>query len=139
MATVMERWALAWSTHAVDALAELFTDDCVYEDVSFGVENLGREGVRGWATSFLTSFPDLDVSPRRWTQDGALATLEWRMSGSHRSEFAGWPPTGLRFDVRGVTVFELRGERIARCSDYWDLETVQRQLGLAPALPLDGS
>ena len=28
-----------------------------------------------------------------------------------------------------MSAFDLRGDKIVRCSDYWDLETFKRQLG----------
>jgi hypothetical protein len=40
------------------------------------------------------------------------------------------PATGRRVDVRGASIFEFSGERIRRCSDYWDLATFLGQLGL---------
>lgn len=53
------------------------------------------------------------------------------MSGTHRGEFAGWAPTGAHFEVRGVTMFDLRGDHIVKCADYWDMATVRRHLGVA--------
>jgi ketosteroid isomerase-like protein len=31
-----------WSSHDIDHLLSLFTDDCIYEDVTFGVVNRGK-------------------------------------------------------------------------------------------------
>jgi hypothetical protein len=39
------------------------------------------------------------------------------------------PASGKRFSLRGASTFELRGNRVLRCSDYWDLATFQKQLG----------
>jgi steroid delta-isomerase-like uncharacterized protein len=85
--------------------------------------------VREWAEGFLAAFPDLDVEPLSTSGCDQRSVLEWRMRGTHRGDLAGMNPTGRRFKVRGVTVFLFEGDRIARCSDYWDIATVQRQLG----------
>ena len=132
------RWAEAWSAHDPEALAALFTDDCVYEDVTFGAESPGLDGVTEWAEGFLAAFPDLDVEPISTSGSDRRAVLEWRMGGTHHGRLAGMEPTGRRFEVRGVTVFLFEGDRIARCSDYWDMARVQRQLGYAAA-PADSS
>lgn len=50
------------------------------------------------------------------------------MSGTHEGEFDGLSPTHRRFRIRGVTVFDLAGERIRKCADYWNLGDVHRQL-----------
>ena len=123
------RWAEAWTRHDPEALAALFADDCVYEDVTFGVESPGRDGVREWARGFLAAFPDLEVEPLSAFGSDRRAVLEWRMRGTHHGRLAGMDPTGRRFEVRGVTVFLFGGDRIVRCSDFWDIATVQRQLG----------
>lgn len=127
------RWAEAWSAHDPDALASLFADDCVYEDVTFGAESPGHDGVKDWATGFLAAFPDLEVEPLSASDCGERGVLEWKMRGTHHGDLAGMSPTGRRFEVRGVTVFAFAGDRIARCSDYWDIATVQRQLGYGAA------
>jgi len=38
--------------------------------------------------------------------------------------------TGREFAFRGMSAFELRGDKISRCTDYWDVETFKRQLGV---------
>lgn len=123
-----QRWAEAWSAHDVEALSRLFTEDCEYEDVAFGIVNPGHEGVLDWARGFLGSFPDLRVTPRREFKQTRLGVLEWEMEGTQLGEFDGRPPGGGRFRVRGVTIFEFEGERIRRCADYWNLGDVHTQL-----------
>jgi steroid delta-isomerase-like uncharacterized protein len=100
--------------------------------VAFGIVNPGRDGVRDWARSFLGSFPDLEVTPRREFEQGELGVLEWEMAGIQRGEFDGRDPKGGSFRVRGVTVFEFERDRIRRCADYWNLGDVHSQLA-APA------
>jgi ketosteroid isomerase-like protein len=39
--------------------------------------------------------------------------------------------TNKPFEVRGATVVDFRDGRISRNSDYWDLTTYLRQVGLA--------
>ncbi|HXV57886.1 MAG TPA: ester cyclase [Gaiellaceae bacterium] len=123
------RWAAAWSAHDPDGLASLFAEDGVYEDVTFQTENHGHHGVSEWATGFLAAFPDLGVEPRSLFLADERAILEWTMGGTHRGTLGDMAATGKRFEVRGVTLFTFRAGLIARCSDYWDLATVQRQLG----------
>ena len=42
----------------------------------------------------------------------------------------GTPPTHKHFSLWGASVFELAGNKIRRCSDYWDFVTFAKQLGL---------
>ena len=127
-ADLARRWALAWSGHDPEALSDLFDPDGDYDDVAFAVVSRGPHGARGWAEGFLAAFPDLVVDVvAEYVSDGD-EVVEWLMSGTHRGEFDGLSPTGRRFRVRGVSVLRTRQGRIVRCSDYWDLGTVRRQL-----------
>lgn len=122
------RWARAWSRHDPEALSDLFDPDGEYDDVAFAVVSRGPGGARGWAEGFLAAFPDLVVDVvAEFATDGD-EVVEWLMSGTHRGQFDRLSPSGRRFHVRGVTVLRTRGGRIVRCSDYWDLGTVRRQL-----------
>ena len=42
------------------------------------------------------------------------------------------PAPGKRAEVRGASVFEFVGDKIRRCSDYWDMATFLKPLGLMP-------
>lgn len=48
-----EDWAAAWSSHDVENFTPLFTDDAVYEDVTFGEVNHGSAELRKFAASFF--------------------------------------------------------------------------------------
>ena len=45
----------------------------------------------------------------------------------------GQPTVRKPFSVRGATILELRAERTRRCTDYGDLATLLKPLGLMPA------
>jgi hypothetical protein len=46
---VLEARAMAWSSRDTEKLLFLFTDDCVYEDVTFGAINRGKKELRALA------------------------------------------------------------------------------------------
>jgi len=125
-----QRWAAYWSSHDMDRLLSIFTDDCIYEDVTLGVVNHGKAELVTFAHGFFSAFPDLYVELRSRSDFGDRATVEWSMSGTHEGELMGTPPTHNFFLLRGMSAFELRGDKIQRCADYWDIGTFAKQLGL---------
>jgi steroid delta-isomerase-like uncharacterized protein len=125
-----QRWAAYWSSHDVERLLGIFTDDCIYEDVTLGVVNHGKAELATFARGFFTAFPDLYVEPRSRIDAGERASVEWSMSGTNEGDLMGNPPTHNFFVLRGMSAFELQGEKIRRCSDYWDIATFFKQLGL---------
>src|SRR5437867_9800940 len=91
---VLEQWAAAWSSHDVARLLPLFTDDCVYEDVTFGVVTRGKDELRAFASGAFAAVPDLDFQLTTRFTAGAFAGMEWSMSGTHEGDFPGLPATG---------------------------------------------
>jgi steroid delta-isomerase-like uncharacterized protein len=129
---VLEEWAAAWSSHDTEGLLALFTDDCVYEDVTFGVVTHGKQELRVFADGAFAAAPDTRFELTCRFVEASRGAMEWVMSGTHRGAFPGLPGTGMRFSVRGATLLELRSGRIRRNSDYWDAATFMRQVGLLP-------
>jgi len=125
----VDQWAEGWSTHDIDKVASVFTDDCIYEDVTLGVVNRGKEELKAFGSGFFAGVPDLKVELKSRFTIGDWAAAEWSMSGTHKGDLPGMPATGKTFSLRGASVFQLRGEKVVRCSDYWDMTTFMKQLG----------
>jgi steroid delta-isomerase-like uncharacterized protein len=129
---LFEDWAAAWSSPGdVEKLASLFTDNCVFEDVTFGVVARGKEELRRFATGAFAAVPDFKCGVTSQFATKQWAVIEWVMSGTHQGDFPGIPATGKRFSsVRGATILELESGKIRRESDYWDAATFMKHVGL---------
>jgi steroid delta-isomerase-like uncharacterized protein len=127
----IENWGKLWSAHDLDRLLQLFTEDVVYEDVTMGVVNRGKSELRTFGEGFIAGFPDVTFELRSRFANGASGGAEWVMRGTHTGDSPGMPRTGKHVEVRGASMFEFAGDKIRRCSDYWDMSTFLKQLGLA--------
>ncbi len=126
--SLIDQWAAAWSSHDMETVLALFTDDCIYEDLAEGVVNHGKEALRAFGQGFFDLSPDLKVEVTSQSVSGASAHAEGVFSGTQRAEFMGKPATGKHWSFRGASGFELQDGKIRRCSDYWDLTTFLNQL-----------
>jgi steroid delta-isomerase-like uncharacterized protein len=123
-------YAAAWSAHDVNALLAVFTDDCIFEDVTLGVTNRGKEELKAFAETFFRFAPDLRLEITRSGSFGGFGACEWIFSGTQRQEFMGKPATGKRWSFRGAGCFEVADDgKIKRWSDYWNLAAFLEQLG----------
>jgi steroid delta-isomerase-like uncharacterized protein len=130
---VLEDWGRHWSAHDLDRLLPLFTDDVVYEDVTMGVVNHGKNELRTFGEGFFAAFPDVTFELTSRFATGSQGGSEWVMRGTHQGDMPGLPATNKRIEVRGASIFEFEGDKVRRCSDYWDMATLLKQLGLMPA------
>jgi steroid delta-isomerase-like uncharacterized protein len=131
---LIEEWAAAWSSHDPERLLALFADDAMYEEVAGGLVFQGKEEIGGYIQANLTGFPDVTVTLHSAFAVGDWAAAEWVYAGTFTGPFPGLPePTGNAVALRGATIYALRGGKIVRNSDYYDLVSFTTQLGVAPA------
>lgn len=127
---LVESLVAAWNSHDAERILALFTDDLVYEDVTFGAVCHGREETRQFFNDAFGSFPDVRFELTAVVMDKEVGAFEWTMSGTHAGDMPGLPATGKSFRVRGASFFERAGEKLRRNRDYWDFATMLRQLGV---------
>lgn len=127
---LVAQWASAWCSGNMERVAELFVDDCIYEDVTLGVVNHGKAELIAFGNAFFEAAPGLQIELVSHCVSGNKAAAEWWFKGTQEGEVLGIAPTGKSFALRGMSAFELRDGKFSRCSDYWDLETLKRQLGV---------
>jgi steroid delta-isomerase-like uncharacterized protein len=129
---ILDQWTTAWSSNDTERLLSLFTDNIVYEDVTFGAVNQGKIALRDFATVTFGAFADLkfQLKSRMVAADGKSGAMEWVWRGRQTKEFPGLPATNKPFEVRGATVVEFNDGKISRNSDYWDPATYMKQVGL---------
>ena len=118
----------AWNAHDADKVASLYTDDVIYEDVTFGLMARGHAEMRKMAADFFASVPDLKLEVVSNTSMGNRGSVEWIFSGTDVALYK----TGKKFSVRGASVYELRGGKFSGNRDYYDSASIMRQLGVLP-------
>ena len=119
-----------WSTHDLDKIVSFFADSCVYENLAREQTYRGKEGVKAYAKACFDAIPDFKVQVVSVFVSGDWLASEWVMTGTHSGALPDLPPTGKAFTVRGSSVVQLRDNKILRNTDYWDLMTFLRQLGV---------
>jgi hypothetical protein len=112
---LLHRFAAAVVGNDGAALAGLFTDDGVYEDGFFGAHQ-GRDDIIAMLARFHAT-----GTHYRWDffdplTDGRIGYARWRFS--YASKMPGGEGKPVLFE--GMSLFEFRGDRIARYSEAFD-------------------
>lgn len=133
----------AFSSTDVDRILTFFTDDAYYEDVP-SVENgwdvplRGHEMIRESLVDTFQALPDLAFELVSASSAGNRMVIEWIMTGTHEGDFPGLPATGRTISIRGVSLIELEGGKIAWDRDYYDVYLLLTQLGVVPPMAQGG-
>lgn len=91
----------AINNQELDTLGETVAKDFI-EHVPLPGQGQGREGLKYAIGLLIRGFPDL-----QWTQEEQIAEREkvasrFTWTGTHRGEFLGIPPTGVKVTVWGM-------------------------------------
>ena len=92
--------AIAWSfnnSYDPERVLALFVDDCVFEDVTFGVVARGKEELRSFVKDAFAAIPDFKYGLTRRFRAGQWAVIEWVMSGTHKGNLPGIRPLASAF------------------------------------------
>ena len=108
------RFAEVWRNHDVEGIAEMFTEDAVFE-ASFGPDThgeraIGRAAATRLAASVFERVPDLAFAPIRHYVTPGFAVVEQVQSGT--------PVGGARFETDIVDLLTLRDGKIAAKRTY---------------------
>lgn len=112
----------------LNAVDELFADDYVLHDPNAPDEIRGRDGFKGYVSTFHQAFPDLEVEQLDQLVDDDRVATRFVIRGTHEGELFGVPPTGAKVTVDGTIISRIEGDRIA---EEW---TVVDVLGLLQQL-----
>jgi steroid delta-isomerase-like uncharacterized protein len=104
---VNDRTYAAWNAHDPDAVAAAFAEGAVVREVGNPLESHGRAAIRARAVALFTAFPDFTLERITLVVDGERHADRWVMTGTHRGELFGIPPTGRRVRVEGATFTRL--------------------------------
>ena len=122
----------AWASQDVEKIASFFTNDCIYEDVASGIVSNGKEELKAFLQNILTAFPDLKVEIKSLFVAGDRVGSEWVMTGTRSGPSPYLPGAKKKFSIRGASITELQNGKIKRNSDYWNMTSYLRQVGLMP-------
>jgi uncharacterized protein len=102
----------AWERRDIDALADLFADDGVYEDPLQPETIVGRERIRDEFRGSLEELTVCEITLRHTIEAGDVGVSEGR--------FFARMDGGAELDFVFAALVELRDGKIARLGEYFD-------------------
>jgi steroid delta-isomerase-like uncharacterized protein len=95
----------------------------------------GRAEILASYQALFATFADWRYVCQRLLVDGERVAQEFTVSATHSGTFMGFPPTGRKFDIRGVLLFEMKDGLIAHERRYYDFTGLLMQLGILKGKP----
>lgn len=126
-----ERFGKAINTNNLDEMNDLVAADCVDHDPAPGQVH-GPQGYIALFQQMISAFPDFAVDVEHLVADDENVTFAYTMTGTHRGEFLGIPPTGREIRARGLQISRFNAD--SKLIERWgssDQLGILQQLGAA--------
>ncbi len=93
----------------------------------------GKEGTKQLMGMFRSAFPDLKATVEDIVGESDKLIARVTVSGTHKGEFMGIPPTGKSFTINSFDMIRVEPDgKSAEHSGLMDQAGMMQQLGLAP-------
>jgi steroid delta-isomerase-like uncharacterized protein len=93
----------------------------------------GTQALKHVWVVLLRAFPDLHVAVEDVIAAGDKIVARNTVTGTHRGEYRGLPPTGRPITYNEIFIFRFAGGRIAEIWGVVDVLAQMKQLGMIPA------
>jgi steroid delta-isomerase-like uncharacterized protein len=123
---VVQKIIEAVNRHDVDVEMEYMADDMTYVNDSVGTSD--KNGFRDALVMFYAAFPDVKYQLNQMVSEGDTVVVELTVTGTHRGEFLGVPPTSKKINTHLAVVMEMQAGKVKRWRTYTDTATLMRQL-----------
>jgi steroid delta-isomerase-like uncharacterized protein len=122
-----------WSKGNLKAISEFVTANCLYHDPVFPHLVAGVDSIRDHIANCRRGFPDIRITIDDTIAEGNEVVHHWTITGTHRGQFLGLPPTNKKATLSGTSIFRIRNAKIVEQWSDWNLMSLMEQLGVASA------
>jgi len=116
---------------AMAAIDELYAPDFVYHSGP-GEDVRGLKDNKQSTSDFYSAFPDIHSTIDDMIVEGDKVATRGTMTGTHKGEFMGIPPTNKKVTVWAFSIDRVAGGKIVEEWGTYDTLGLMKQLGLAP-------
>ncbi len=129
-AALLQRYYERFNAQDWTGFLDLLSDDVVH-DINQGGRETGREAFAAFLQRMDRSYSEQIVDISITTNaDGTRAAVEFTVLGTYKNTDEGLPPaTGQTYKLPAGAFFEIRGGKVARISNYYNLQDWLRQVG----------
>ncbi len=106
--------------------SHLVADNVTFVDYSGKTHD--KEGMRMFFTGFVETFPDCRGRIVRLISQGNTVAIEYVMSATHNSEWAGISATGKKFEYTGAEVYDFEAGKVKVLHQYFNPDIIIQYL-----------
>jgi steroid delta-isomerase-like uncharacterized protein len=126
--TLVRRWIdEVWNKGDFAVADELFAPNYVHRTPTITIPDL--DAFQNWIGMFRAGLPDVQVTIEDLLAEGDKVVTRWVITGTHRGEMLGLPPTNKQIRFTGITIQRVVDGKIAESWVEFDAGGLRQQLG----------
>lgn len=132
--TLMRRFIEEWNKGKAAAMAvidEMYTTDFVSHGGG-GEDIRGIKNVKKSTSEEFSAFPDQHFTIEDMIVEGDKLAARISMTGTHKGEYMGAPPTNKKITIRAIAIERFAGGKIVEEWGMYDTLSLMQQLGAVP-------
>lgn len=131
---VMQRWFdEVWNNGSMEAIDELFAADGIaYGLGEAGKDVRGAQGFKPFVQRIRGAFPDIHITVDDNISEGDKVATRFTATMTHTGDDLGFPATGRRVTVSGISYARIANGQIVEGWNNWDIYGMMQQLEAAP-------
>ena len=132
---IAQRWFdEVWNQGRESSIDELLSP----EGVGFGLaeadtEVHGPAQFKPFARNMRNAFPDFHIKIEDMLAEGDKVAVRFQVTGTHKGDGLGFPATGNKIDLTGITIIQFAAGKLVHGWNNWDQLGMLRQLNVSPA------
>jgi steroid delta-isomerase-like uncharacterized protein len=119
-----------WNERRMDFIPLVIADTHAITDPTVAGGAVGPSAYRRQVERFLTGLPDLHFEVDDTITEKDKLVVYWTITGTHRGEFLGVPPTNKKVAFSGITINQIRNGQIIESTVIWDGLGLLEQFGI---------
>jgi steroid delta-isomerase-like uncharacterized protein len=119
-----------WNERRLEYIDQVIADSHALGDPTVLGRGVGPAAYRRQLERFLIGLPDLKLKIDDTVSEGEKLVVFWTMTGTHRGEFLGVPPTNKRVAFSGITINLIAEGKILESTVIWDGLGLMKQFGI---------
>jgi steroid delta-isomerase-like uncharacterized protein len=119
-----------WNERRLEFIEHVIADTHAISDPTVAGGAVGPSAYRRQVERFLTGLPDLHFEVDDTITEKDKLVVYWTITGTHRGEFLGVPPTNKKVSFTGITINQIRNGKIIESTVIWDGLGLLEQFGI---------
>ena len=135
--TIARNWfEEVWNKKSAAAVETMMSPQCVVHGLGQdGQDLVGPAGFKPFQQAFVSAFPDLRIEVGDVIEEADRVVVRFTATGTHSGDGLGFPATGRRMRVDGITIARIENGVLTEGWNIFDAMGMLQQLGALPPPP----